>query len=415
MRTLAVAWFLAVRQVKRSNMWTTILIVCIMALTFLNLVVVGGILIGLPVGATLAYNRQYSGDVLLRSLPTKEYIDGSDALLRSIPSFTEVSGISPRYIGHGVVEANYKNAVGPKQDSESLSAIISGIDPLREDMVTQIGSRMLEGEMLKSGEEGYVMIGKNLLAQYTIGVGVISDSVLTGVKTGERIRITINGNQSEYIVKGVLGSKIPEVSTRIFMSDIEMRRLLGRTDRNVGEIAIRLRPGADSALVKHDLKELGAGASARVETSREAQGAGLDDIEKTFTILSRVIGGIGLLVASITVFIVIFINAVTRRKYIGILKGIGISPSAIEISYVFQSIFYATLGASIGLVVVYVFLAPYFLLHPIDFPFADGVLLVPYVGTFIQAGILIAVTLIAGYFPARLIVGKNTLDSILGR
>lgn len=415
MRSFVVGWFLALRQIKRSNPWTTVLIVLIMSLTFLNLVVVGGILVGLPVGATLAYNRQYSGDILLRALPTKDYIEQSDDTIRAITAYPEIEAISPRYVGRGIVEAHYQTAVGPKNDPETLSATIAGIDPELEEIVTHIGSRMLEGEMLRSGEEGYVVVGKNLLAEYTIGVGILSDSVMTNVRTGSKIRITVGGNVGEYIVKGVLGSKMTEVSTRIFISDTEMRKLLGRTDRNVSEIAVRMRQSGTGVALQSSLRGTELASRARIETSREAQGAGLDDIEKTFTVLSTVIGGIGLVVASITVFIVIFINAVTRRKYIGILKGIGISASAIEISYVIQSAFYAILGSAIGLGVVYGILAPYFAVHPIDFPFADGVLLVPYDGTFIKAGILVLVTLIAGYFPARLIVGKNTLDSILGR
>ena len=57
------------------------------------------------------------------------------------------------------------------------------------------------------------------------------------------------------------------------------------------------------------------------------------------------ISSIGLVVAAVTLFIVIFINAITRRRYIGILKGIGIDERSIEISYVLQSIFYATVGS----------------------------------------------------------------------
>ena len=42
-----VGWFLAVRQMRRSSKWTTALIIFIMVLTFLNLVVVSGLLLGL--------------------------------------------------------------------------------------------------------------------------------------------------------------------------------------------------------------------------------------------------------------------------------------------------------------------------------------------------------------------------------
>jgi len=120
-------------------------------------------------------------------------------------------------------------------------------------------------------------------------------------------------------------------------------------------------------------------------------------------------------VASITIFIVIFVNAITRRRFIGILKGIGISRRAITISYVLQSMFYAVSGAVVGMVIVFFLLAPYFAAHPINFPFSDGILVATVGGTFIRALILLLATLGAGYIPARLVIRQNTLDAILGR
>ena len=127
------------------------------------------------------------------------------------------------------------------------------------------------------------------------------------------------------------------------------------------------------------------------------------------------ISSIGLVVASITIFIVIFINAITRRKFIGILKGIGVSGRTIEASYVFQSFFYAVCGSAIGFVLLYGFLQPFIASHPINFPFSDGILVAPLLGTIIKILIMVITTIIAGYIPARMIVRRNTLDSILGR
>jgi ABC-type antimicrobial peptide transport system permease subunit len=120
-------------------------------------------------------------------------------------------------------------------------------------------------------------------------------------------------------------------------------------------------------------------------------------------------------VASITIFIVIFVNAITRRKFIGILKGIGISSQAIEIAYVFQSLFYAVLGIGIGLLFLYGFLVPFIAANPIKFPFSDGILVAEVPATFFRVFLLSVATLVAGYVPARIVVKKNTLDSILGR
>ncbi len=141
----------------------------------------------------------------------------------------------------------------------------------------------------------------------------------------------------------------------------------------------------------------------------------MKDIQATFALLGNAIGSIGLAVASITIFIVIFINAITRRKFIGIMKGIGIDGKVIEISYVFQSIFYALCGSIIGVVIVYTILVPLFDAYPINFPFSDGILVAPFGGTMLRVMLLMITTLIAGYIPARMIVRKNTLDAILGR
>lgn len=415
MNSLRVGWFLALRQIKRSSVWTTLLIIFIMTLTFLNLVVVGGILVGLTAGASLSYEQQYSGQVFLRNLMTKEYIEQSENIIRTARSFPEVLAVSGRYIVGGKIEANYKTAVGPKQNFDSIGVLFVGLDPDAENAVTGIGERLIDGEDLKIGEEGYVLLGKNLVEKYTIGSGPISMVVLRGVDVGSKVRINIAGHENEFTVKGIVKSKVGDVSTRVYMIDSELRRMIGRSDKNVDEIAIRIKPDASAEHVRDGLKTAGFSSLARIETSRESQGTFLDDIEKTFMMLSNVIGGIGIIVASITIFIVIFINAVTRRKYIGILKGIGVSASAIEISYVLQSIFYAFIGSGIGLVVVYTILKPYFDGHPINFPFSDGLLVVPIDGTLLRAMILIIVTIIAGYFPARMIISKNTLDSILGR
>jgi len=65
--------------------------------------------------------------------------------------------------------------------------------------------------------------------------------------------------------------------------------------------------------------------------------------------------------------------------------------------------------------VLYGFLEPWMTAHPIDFSFSDGILVAPISGTLFRVGLLMVTTIIAGFIPARLVVRKNTLDSILGR
>ena len=199
------------------------------------------------------------------------------------------------------------------------------------------------------------------------------------------------------------------------MNDKKLRQMIGRNDLNVAEIAIKVKPGYTDEDLKLAITNQGFERFAKIQTSSEAVPKFVKDISLTFSILGNVIGSIGLAVATITIFIVIFVNAITRRKYIGILKGIGVSSSAIEISYVFQALFYAITGIAVGIVIVFLVIKPYFDANPIDFPFSDGILVASLGDVMIRAVVLIFATIISGFLPARLIVKQNTLDAILGR
>jgi putative ABC transport system permease protein len=120
-------------------------------------------------------------------------------------------------------------------------------------------------------------------------------------------------------------------------------------------------------------------------------------------------------VGLVTIFIINYINALTRRRQIGILKALGVSPLAIEFSYVFQALFYVFVGSILALLIVFFALIPLSLSHPLETPFASIVLAVDLVQSLLRLVLVLVVSIIAGYVPARLIVNTNTLNAILGR
>src|SRR3989338_2006087 len=410
---IRLGFFLALRQVRRASPWTTSLIIFVMTLTFLNLVVVSGILVGLIEGAVEANKEFYTSDIIISTLEKKNYIEQSPSILNIIRSMPEVAAVSARYLGSGQIEASYKTAA-KEEDIDSAGASLVGIDPIAEDNLTGVSRFVIDGEYLSPNDYDQILIGAYLLTEY-FPVESASFPTLDNVSVGEKVRITIGDVKREMTVKGIVKSKVDEISYRIYFVDSQFRDLIGRNDYNVGEISIRLKNGANPNIIKEALLRAGVGEHARVQTFEDAQPKFLQDIKDTFALLGNMISSIGLVVASITIFIVIFINAITRRKFIGILKGVGISGRTIEVSYVFQSFFYALSGSSIGLLILYGFLEPFISAHPINFPFSDGILVAQVSGTVIKILILIFTTVIAGYIPARMIVRKNTLDSILGR
>ena len=411
---IRIGFFLARRQVRRSSPWTTVLIIFVMFFTFLNLVVVSGILVGLIQGAIVAVRSHYTSDVIVSSLNNKTYIENSPEILNIIKSLPEVEAVSARYLEGGTLEANYKTRTSYKEKPNIAAASVTGIDPIAEDKVTNLSKFIVEGEYLTPLDYDQVLIGSYLTAKY-LPIDSPGFTTLRDVAPGTKIRVKVHGVEREVTIKGIIKAKVDEVSMRVFMIDSELRSLIGRNDYNVDEISIKLKPGTDPATVRDILKRNGVDRVAKVQTYVDAQPKFIKDMVDTFALLGNMLSSIGLVVASITIFIVIFINAITRRKFIGILKGIGINERAIEISYILQSFFYAFCGSVIGVLVLYVFLQPAIAAHPIDFPFSDGILVAPVSGTFLRIALLMATTIIAGFIPARLIVRKNTLDSILGR
>ena len=413
-QSLRIGLFLALRDIKKANKWTTLLIIVVMVLTFLNLIVISGVLVGLIQGSVDANKGRYTGDLIISTLPKKNYIERSASIINLLKGLPQTENVTARYTESARIEANYKDRTRLSDNIDTAGGIIAGINPYEEDLVTNISKYVVEGEYLEEDDTDQILIGGNLLFKYT-PIESPGFSTLKNVEVGSRVRLIIAGTTREVTVKGIIKSKVGELDQRIFMVDKELRKIIGRNDYNVDEIVSVFKPGTDIDYIKRILIEEGVDEIARVQTWEEAQPKFLNDIKATFGLLGNLIGSIGLAVAAITIFIIIFVNAITRRRYIGILKGIGIHSSAIEVSYVIQSLFYALCGIVIGSLIIFLILKPFIAAHPINFPFSDGILVATFFGTFIRALILFVATLIAGYIPARIVVKQNTLDAILGR
>lgn len=414
LNSIKVGWFLGYRQLKRASLWSNLLIIAVMLLTFLNLVAVSGILVGLIEGAENANKNYYTGDLIISSLKEKDYIENSRDIIYAVENLPGVENYTARYLSSGSAEANYQERTNFDDKRELVGTVIAGINPEKEDQVTGISDFIIEGEFITKEDFDQVVLGAYLLEKY-LPVDSPGFLVLSDVSIGQKIKIKIGDNEREVVVKGIVKSKVDEIDRRVFMIDSQLQSIIGRDDLNVSEISVNLDGTKSPEWVRDTLNNSGYDKFAKIQTFLDAQPQFLVDIKNTFNLLGTIISSIGLVVAAITVFIVIFINAITRRKYIGIMKAIGVDGKTLELSYVFQSMVYAIVGSGLGLLIVYLVLVPYVAANPINFPFSDGILVAPFDLTMIRVAILLLVTGIAGYLPARIIIKKNTLDSILGR
>src|SRR3989344_1308659 len=244
LNALRVGWFLAFRQIRRTAKSTTVLIVFIMVLTFLNLVVVSGLLIGLITGSLRQYRESYSGAVIVTAASGKNYIENSKELVAFFRSHPEVKAISPRYGTTARLLGTLDRLPEKNKRPNQLSMRLTGIDPIQEERLTRFSRFVKYGSMISPDDEGQMLIGANLIKKYSAfaDANIPGLDLLDGVDVGSRVRVTIPTTDGtviskEFVLKGIVKSKVDEISTRMFITDRELKRLLPATGEEYQENA----------------------------------------------------------------------------------------------------------------------------------------------------------------------------------
>ncbi len=435
--TLSLGFFLAVRQVLRGSKWASILIILIMCLTYLNLVATNGFLVGIVDGAERSFRDEWSGELFVTNRDENPYIKKTVDITNMIASSPDVESYTVRTIGGAKIEANWFEK-RKQEDENSVSNQIAGVDPVNEDRTTHISKSIVEGSWLEEGDTEGIVLGSAYLDKYSRVSDIVA--LLKNVAPGDMVRVTVSktpilvtaeqalspSNEApilsdgskitkDFIVRGIVNSKVQFVASRAYILDSELRKMLGKTDLDASEIAINLIPNADPYTVKTPLLNNGYAEYAKIQTAQEGQPDFMAKFKEFFNTIGNVLGSMSIVVGLITIIIINYINALTRRRQIGIMKAIGVSEFAIEFSYVCLAFFYVFIGSLIGMIIIFFVIKPITTAHPLETPFASIILVVDFVTALLKLLLVVVVSMVAGYLPARIIVNSNTLNAILGR
>lgn len=374
------------------------------------------------------------GDLMIVNRNEKDYIEHTSDILSMLSSFPQIESYTARTVAGAKVEANWWEK-RTEEDANIVSNQIAGIDPIKEDETTFLSKAVVEGEWLQEGDSRGIVLGSAYLTKYSRVADLVS--LLRDVGPGTVVRVTVSSKTTtvtpeqnfgdnpdlttptsvtqDFIVRGIIDSKVQFVSSRAYILDSELKKMLGKTDGDVSEIAIVMKEGQDPYLVKTPLLNNGFSDYAKINTSEEGSPEFLVNIKLFFNIIGTILGSVSVVVALITIFIIIYINALTRRRQIGIMKAIGVTEFAIEFSYICQALFYVLVGSLFALSIIFFILKPIIDAHPIDTPFALIVLVAEPASVLFKFVLVMIVSVFAGYLPARIIVSTNTLNAILGR
>lgn len=407
MNKLGPSLFLAFKSISRGSKTTVILMVFVMTLAFVNLVFIASIMSGLLVAIDDQIRTNFVSDIVIE--PQKEpviksYIKNAPEVRDRVEAIPGISSAAYRY--------GLSGTIGYDKDKHGNyvyeSPVIVGVDPESELSISQIPHSMIAGQYLSSPGRRDIILGSDLAGGYK---PVDDPNSLGGVKVGEKVTIDFaNGISDKFTVRGIFRTGFAPVDAMAFVTDKAAESVLSVT-RSATKIVVKLdQPGTEQHYMEQ-IRILEPDLDIRSWT--EYIGV-VGDLSTSFNLISAVVQVIGLIVASVTIFMLIYINVRHKRRQVGILKAIGIPHDLIIYSYIFQTVFYWLCGTCIGLCLIFFIIAPYFSTHPLQTPIGDTGLNISNTGIFFNIISLLAATFVGGLIPAWRGSRENILASIRG-
>ncbi|HAS80420.1 MAG: ABC transporter permease protein [Candidatus Nomurabacteria bacterium GW2011_GWE1_32_28] len=402
------AFFIAYKTIVKGHKSTVALIVFILSLSFFNLMFVSGFLYGFSDGIMKSMIDNATAHIILmpQEVPTsKSFIFDQDAVIAEISSIPGVVGAVRHYQLGGTLVYDKNNDGNFKYSS----AQIIGINQAEEKKIISLNKAIVSGEFPDDLKNDEIVLGANLSG----GFGTKQTKDLGGATVGSKLQINYsNGTTRTYTIVGIFSlSMVGSVASTAFISDSEAEKVLG-TYNNASEILIRV-DLEKNTLEQYMARIQGLFPNLKLEkyTTRLST---VGILITAFNLIAVIVSIISIIVSAITIFVMIYINALSKRRQIGILKAIGIKENIIEVSYIFQSIFYSILGIVGGLLVIFLIVIPIMAVKPIAMPFGNAVLVYTSFGITINIVSLIIAGILAGYLPAKIVARENILKSIWG-
>ncbi|MFC2038461.1 ABC transporter permease [Chloroflexota bacterium] len=413
MGNLKLSLFLAFKSIIRGNRWALALIILVMSLSFANLILTPSILSGVTKALDNQQVDNNFANIIIDPAADEYYLDRVSRIESKVEQIPGVNGVASHLNGSAFIEYQWSEKESTTDRGKSGTWLVTGIDPENEVKVTSIHQSIIAGSYLEPGDRDEIVLGVEIAGGETAQTsGFLT---LQGVQVGDSVRLSYpNGIVREYTVKGIFqAQEMIRADRMAFVTNKEMTSVLGRQifDDRASQILVKIDdPGRESEITR-EIESLGI--DAEVRGWREYGGA-LGGIVSSFDVVTSLIGGIGLIVAAIVMFIVIYINVINKKRQIGILRAIGIKRDIIVGSYLTQSLFYAVLGIILGGLIFGYGIQPYFELHPLNLPLGQVSLSINMITVYYAVFGILAAAVLAGLIPVFNITRQGIIQAIWG-
>jgi putative ABC transport system permease protein len=390
-------FFLAWKNIIASKK-TLAIITLVLSLSFLSITFFAAIIDGLGYAFEQKSINTITGHITIEPKNDEAYISNPDEILRKI---RKVDGVK--------ASSRIEKGVSVSDGETVVSAQTLFINPTYEKEVSIFLDSIVSGEPLTKDVSNEVVIGSDLVRSYA---AKDDNKKRLDVRVGDIITLQFNnGVSKKYKIRGIYKTNSAFSDGYILINDKEYKNIYGVSANTMASsIIVKLpRRGLENEYIDK-FRELGVNEEINSWTTKISK---IKQFTSSLEITNKITGLIGLITTFATIYIIIFINVMTKRKQIGILKAIGIKKGIILGSYVIQSLVYAILGVLTGIAIIKLLMV-YFSSNPLKMPIGDVYPLVQTSKLMMASASIILASLAAGYFPAKKATEDNILDAIFG-
>jgi lipoprotein-releasing system permease protein len=272
----------------------------------------------------------------------KSGIPGWDRLLARIEALPNVQGASPYLANQVLLKSSYR----------SLGVLLWGMEPSKEEKVSQLKKNLLQGQWNDLAQKP---AGPNALSGRGIILGLELSRKL-GVLVGDPITVvapvfktTAAGTipkVANLTVKGIFEAGMYEFDSSFAYVTLETAQLLFEQPGMVNSMAVRVKNLEQARETAEKIQTMGNGFWARDFMALNPNLAAALRTEKLvmFVILVLIITVAAFNIASTLIMVVM-----EKKKDIGILKAVGATRQSIMKIFLFQGAWIGTIGTILGL------------------------------------------------------------------
>lgn len=392
-----VALFLAWKSIIK-NKGKVFMTIFVISLGFISSIIVYGMLQDTGFKIEQNFIDTTFGDIILEPFEHSLKIENVPNVMAKINSLPDIEGAAAINVLPGRLYDKGGNYI-------STQMLV--VKPSDFERASQISTFLYRGDYLTESEKQGIFMGcLNLKTCSEFADSMPSIDVEVGKKvtavfgTGETAELELVGNYKH---------SFANVENVNLMSEESAKEIFPNFDDTKADLIIIRTPNRD--IVPSVLKELSfLDINAKISDWKEKLAFYSQTVD-SFNIVGNLSFLIGVAVSIISVYIIIYINALSKKVQIGIMRAIGIRAKIISLSYTLQGFFFGVLGAILGVILTYVMIG-YFLINPIYSSIGN---LVPKVTAGMLSIVAIAIitsSTLTGYLASRRIIKQNILKSL---